>query len=388
MKLLVVTDHRFLSAADGSIHDTYCFDRTFFDDYRRVFSEVRVAARVRDEPIPERASRSDGDGVSFVRLDDVQGGRWAASLPRRYRQALPAAVTWADAVCVRIPAIAGSHAAHWANKAGKPLMFELIGDPLSAVQGPEHGLATRSFGLLLAAATRWITRRATVGSYVSRHHLQRRYPVRPGIPTESISSIRLSADDIRPARRWSRAPAPLRLVLTASLVPVKAHCMLLDAVAHACRLGVDTTLALCGDGPLRAPLQRQAQSLGIEQRVTFHGHVVSRSRLHRILDESDLFVMTSVSEGMPRAMLEAMARGLPCIGTRAGGIGELLDHSMSVRVGDSRGLGALIHELSRAPHRLSAMAEYSHAVVQEYVDAVLSARRQRLLHALHDAARR
>lgn len=387
MRLLVVTDHRFIAGPDGGIYDTYCFDREFFADYRRVFEEVRVAARVRVEAVPERAARSDGDGVEFVRLADVQGGRWAASPPRRYRENLPRAVAWADAVCVRIPSIAGTHAARWARAAGKPVMFELIGDPLSAVQGPQHGLATRGFGVLLAAATWCVTRTATVGSYVSQRHLQRRYPIRAGALSESISSIRLRASELRPARQFLRAPAPLRLILVASLVPVKDHATLLDGMARALAAGVDVQLLLCGDGPLRAELQTRARTLGIAERVTFHGHVTDRGRLHALTDAADLFVMTSVSEGMPRAMIEAMARGLPCIGTRAGGIVELLDRASSVSVGDSDALGSLIVSLARAPERLSAMAVHSHETALQYVDSVLSARRQRLLRSLRAAVR-
>lgn len=396
MKLLVVTDHRFFAGPDfssadasrpqrGAVYDTYCFDRGFFDDYSRIFDQVRVAARVRHEPVPDEALRADGRGLEFVALGDIQGARWVLAPPACHMSRLRAAVDWADAVCVRIPSIAGVHAFRRAAARKKPVMFELIGDPLSAVQGPGHGLATRAFGLLLAAATRHITGRATAGSYVSRAHLQARYPAKRGAPTESISSIRLRASELRAPRRFPAAPATFELVLIASLVPVKAHEMLLAALAHACKRGVNARLQLLGDGPRRVALEALASELGVRERVVFHGHVVERARMDEILDACDLFVMTSVSEGMPRAMIEAMARGLPCVGTRAGGIAELLGPSELVPVGDHRALGELIAALARDPARLERLAAHSRKTAEQYLDSVLSARRQRLLSALHDA---
>jgi glycosyltransferase involved in cell wall biosynthesis len=304
-----------------------------------------------------------------------------------YCAELEAAIRWADAVCIRVPSTSGIFAYNLARRLGKPLMFELIGDPFLAMQGPRMSVFGRAYGVYQAAMVGRITRGATVGSYVSYRHLQRRFPAASGVLTEPISSIRMSRENLEEARVYDVTPTPLKMVLTASLVPVKAHDVLIQAVAGAQARGADVTLDLLGGGPLQDALQTLARRLGVLDRVHFHGHVSSRERLNELIDGADLFVMTSVSEGMPRAMIEAMARGLPAIGTDAGGIAELLTPAQRVPVGDHEALGELIAALADNPLLLSAFARHSEQMCKDFLEDVLSERRMRLLTALERAAR-
>lgn len=88
-------------------------------------------------------------------------------------------------------------------------------------------------------------------------------------------------------------------------------------------------------------MERYAARLGIADRVRFEG----QQPADRVADElrrADLFVLASRTEGLPRALIEAMAAGLPCIGTRVGGIPELLDDEALVAPGDAEALAARI----------------------------------------------
>jgi len=385
MRLLVATDHRFF-AGDGATFDTYCFDRGFFDDYRSVFDEVRVAARVRREPLPEGARRADGDGVAFVPLPDVRGWRWTLAPTRLYLRDLAQAVAWADAVCVRVPSVAGERAFAMARRIGRPTMFEMIGDPIAALQAAQHGWLAAAGGRYHARKTRALIWGSVCGSYVSRAHLQNGFPAAPGAPTESISSIRLPRAEILPPRTFDTRPAPLVCVLTASLVAVKCHDVLLRGVAAARTAGADVRLHLIGDGGLRTGLESLAAELEIAQHTTFHGHIADRGRMNEILDRAELFVMTSASEGMPRSMIEAMARGLPAIGSRAGGIAEILTAEQTFAPGDWQALGRMLAGISVDRARLNRYAQHSHETALEFAADVLSARRQRLLRHLRERA--
>ncbi len=381
MRLLVITDHRHWRTPEG-VYDTYCFDRAFFDDYRAVFASVTVAARMRRDAPPATARRSDGDGVTFLDLPDIQGARWMLTPTRVLLPGLAAAVRSHDAVVARLPGRASQAAAALALRHGKPLMLEIIGDASASLGLRSHGLARWLIGQRNAHAVRRIAARAQVASYVSERHLQARYPVAPGVPTAAISSIRLDPDTLTPPRAWPRDPSPLRLVLTASLVPVKNHAFLLAALAALDGLGRRSwTLDLLGDGPCRPALEAQARALGLTDRVVFHGHVSDRSVITASLDIADCFVMSSDSEGLPRAMLEAFARGLPAVGTRVGGIAELLPAADTVAPGDVAGFAALLARAGDAgwltQHSLRALA-----TARDYVGPVLSARRRRLLAAL------
>jgi glycosyltransferase involved in cell wall biosynthesis len=264
-------------------------------------------------------------------------------------------------------------------------MFEMIGDPVEAVR--TAGIVSRTFGLTYGDwIARQVIRRAAVGSYVSHEHLQRRYPAGKNVLTSQISSIRLPGTQIRPPKVFQEAPLPLRLILVASFRPVKAHDVLVKGIAAARAKGADVHLTLVGDGPCRANVERLCRHLHISDIVTFVGHVGERERVFEALDASDLFVMCSSSEGMPRAMIEAMARGLPAIGSDAPGIAELLPPDQRFAIGSHDQLGSLIKRLSTAPGQMNEMAVRSHGVALRFEKETLGARRRELLLKLRATA--
>jgi glycosyltransferase involved in cell wall biosynthesis len=118
-----------------------------------------------------------------------------------------------------------------------------------------------------------------------------------------------------------RARRPARLVNVAMHVEVKALDVLLRAFASVAASRPALTLELIGEGPLTAGLQRLAAELGLAGRVRFGG-TASPERIAEVLRQSDLFVLSSLSENMPLAVIEALCCGLPVAGTDVGGVPE------------------------------------------------------------------
>ena len=94
------------------------------------------------------------------------------------------------------------------------------------------------------------------------------------------------------------------------------------------------------------------------------------------LDKADLFLMPSRSEGLPRALIEAMARGLPCIGSNIGGIPELLPQDAMVPPEDPVQLSDKLAKLLAEPAQLRKMSEINLRVAAGYIEGTLSARRR------------
>jgi glycosyltransferase involved in cell wall biosynthesis len=380
-RLLIVTDNTFYRSGQ-EVFDDLCYDRGFFDDYAAVFDEVRVAARVDRTGRVDGLIRADGAGVSFVDLDDVHGAAWVLAPWRLYCRPLADAVDWADAVCVRLPSVAGWHAARLARRLGRPLMFELIGDPLATgVTSTAHRLS----GMIQHRRTCRIVRWSGVGSYVSRAHLQQRYPASFDATTASISSIRLPLSGFRAPRAGPAQPDRLRLILVAAFLPYKNHKALLDAMALALRQRLRLSLTLVGDGPLRPAIERQIERMGLGDHVRLTGMLTGRAKIEAELDAADLFVMPSWSEGLPRAAIEAMARGLPVIGSGVPGIRELLPQSSLFDPGRPEQIAALIGRLRIAANYRQS-SEQSVRIAREFVADVISPRRQALYRRFREIA--
>jgi glycosyltransferase involved in cell wall biosynthesis len=150
--------------------------------------------------------------------------------------------------------------------------------------------------------------------------------IAPGFPEESIPALPLISS--RPAKKEALRPYQIQekelvLVCIANFTENKNHFRLLDALRKVLLEGLLVRLFLIGDGPTRAEVDRYVENLSLRMAVVFLGHRVDRLKF---LAEADALVLPSLSDGIPSALLEAQALGIPAIGSRMGGIPELLQH--------------------------------------------------------------
>jgi glycosyltransferase involved in cell wall biosynthesis len=118
-------------------------------------------------------------------------------------------------------------------------------------------------------------------------------------------------------------PAQTRIIgMVARLVAVKGHRYFLEAAARVARLDERVHFVLVGDGPLKNDIAYQARQLGIGERVHMLG---DRSDARRLVASFDLSVLTSLSEGLPNTVMEAMSAGVPVVATAVGGTTELIE---------------------------------------------------------------
>ena len=139
--------------------------------------------------------------------------------------------------------------------------------------------------------------------------------VHDGIDVEKIGH--LPAVDLH-AEYWLPHGAPV-VVNVGALVGHKGQRHLIEAMPLVMREVPDAHLVIFGEGDLRAALEKQVKHLSLDKRVLLPGF---REDVLALVKSSDLFVMSSVTEGLGSAVLDAMAMGLAVVGTRAGGIPE------------------------------------------------------------------
>src|SRR5690606_2487194 len=134
-------------------------------------------------------------------------------------------------------------------------------------------------------------------------------------------------------------------------------------------------LMVIGQGKHQQELVTLAGSLGLSGRVQFLGQLPAGAAVRAQLDQADVFVMPSRQEGLPRAMIEAMARGLPCIGSTVGGIPELLPPEDMVPPNDADALARKIEEVVCNPARMTAMSARNLEHACSYHEDILRERR-------------
>ena len=126
----------------------------------------------------------------------------------------------------------------------------------------------------------------------------------------------------------------------------------------------DAELHLLGDGPLRDAIQQGVRRLGLEQRVRLHGASLD---VPRFLSGMDVFVLSSVLEGLPLAVLEAMATGLPVVSTKVGGVPEVCpegDVAFYAPPSNPQALAAAMRQAANSP-KLAEMGETARRLVTE-----------------------
>lgn len=161
--------------------------------------------------------------------------------------------------------------------------------------------------------------------------------------------------------------APL-IMFVGRFTVAKGLDILLNAWAQRDAALADARLVLVGDGELRERLVQQAHSLGLDRSVIFTGSTIDTAPYLRA---ADAFVLPSRTEGMPVALLEAMACGLPCIATRVGGSAELIDDGQNGRLIAPEDVGALMRALTEALSMPSWGERARQRIVERYaMDAV------------------
>lgn len=177
------------------------------------------------------------------------------------------------------------------------------------------GRYTRKLDCLAGFVERWVYTRATLAIVTTasqKSYVESSYPAISG-------RVHVVPNAIETERFRPTAPAEnSRLIYVGRLSEEKNVIALLDALRD-----VNAELDIYGEGGLRPSLESHARRLGVC--VTFHGNVAN-SRLPELLSAHRLFVLPSLYEGLPKALLEAMACGLACIGSNVADINQIIRH--------------------------------------------------------------
>jgi glycosyltransferase involved in cell wall biosynthesis len=386
MKLTVSLEARFFRTPDQKIWAESIPDYSFWCRYLDAFDFVEIVARVQDVvAVPPTYMRSDGDKVSFVPLPYYIGPLQYLLNAHKIMAITRAVVKSADAVILRTPGQVSSNVFRYLRKDAHPYGVEVVGDPYDV-------FAPGSIDHPLRAFFRWWgakqlkqqCRLAVAATYVTENALQKRYPCSQF--STYFSDVELPFNTYESSPRGAFGSGGVfNLVLVGSLAQLyKSPDILIEAVALCRTKGHKLTLNIIGDGKFRHQLEEQVARMGLNDSISFLGQLPAGGAVRAELLKADLFILPSRTEGLPRAMIEAMACGLPCIGSTVGGIPELLPVEDLVPSGSVQALADKIEEIITHPVRMQAMSARNFEKSLEFRNDILEHRRREFYNHLHE----
>jgi len=200
--------------------------------------------------------------------------------------------------------------------------------------------------------------------------------IAPGVQEDRLEVVRLGVDCValRPVHLSSGPTSALphsnslRLVCTGRMVAAKGHRILLQALDSLGQSGIEFTCALIGDGPERRSLADLSTQLGIAERVRFLGAMGHAETLSEVA-QADVFVLASFAEGLPVALMEAMALGIPCVSTTIAAIPELIcdgENGFLVSPANPEALGKALCELAGDVARRQRLGQRARETVEAH----------------------
>jgi glycosyltransferase involved in cell wall biosynthesis len=390
MKLLFFTEARLTQTAEGKFYSAdQSFSYQMFKRYLNPFNSVLVVARAAmaagSDTVTE-STRVDDIGVTVLPLPYYVGPFQYLAQRRTLLKTLHHYIdSHLDAAFLcRVPGAIGTAAGRYLGKRKKAYGVEVVGDPLDV-------FAPGSFSHPLRALFRYkggrdlktVVQQASAALYVSKETLQARYPTAKNVFSTHASNVMLPPEAFVPEAKTLTNTPPFSIVTVGTLAAMyKSPDIAIAAMAILKQRGLRVSLQWLGDGRYRPEMVALAAKVGVSDVVSFIGNIGTADEVRAYLDGADLFVLPSRQEGLPRAMVEAMARGLPCIGTNIGGIPELLEDEALVPVNDPERLADTIEHFLTTPGLANAQAKRNLLEARNYAFDILETRRNQFYEYL------
>ena len=289
-----------------------------------------------------------------------------------------------DLVVGRFDSIVACRAAMIAHRLGKPFFAEIMADAWDGYWN--HGIKGKIMAPYMLFANKKAVRNADFALYVTTYFLQDRYPSK-GICEHASNVFIPELDDHILQNRLMRIKnmdiKSITMATTANVdVSAKGQQYVIKALPKLKDKGIVVKYFLIGGGDSHY-LKQIAQKCGVEDQVVFCGEK-SLQDVFMFLDSIDIYIQPSLQEGLPRAIIEAMSRAVPCLGSTTAGIPELLpEECLFERRAVNGVVNTVLGVLNK--NKLDFLARYSFNTSKDYTDLVLSERRNAFYNRIKEA---
>jgi len=384
MTVLFVHDHFFVQSPKNIYSDKFSYP--ILARYLGVFDEVRVWGRVRKVlNEPENMMVSSGPNIDFSFGEDISSLRSFGGMRKRACRYLKNMIMESDAVIVRLPSEYGMMAAALARKYNKPWAVEVVGCAWDALWN-YGGFNAKCYAPVAYLRMKSVVNKAPFALYVTSRFLQERYPPAKYAITTNISNVELDEIDRAPVDKRLKRLAHLRKSFVFGTIgSLKSRSKgietAVEALSRLSRIKPDIQFEyrVLGEGD-RSPYLQLARKNGVADRLRFDGYLPGGAPVLEWLDGIDIYLHPSFSEGLPRALIEAMSRGCPAVGSDAGGIPELISGNLIHRAGNAQQLVDILEKLTADSRILEEEAVRNFETSISYSKSILDKKRTEFLN--------
>lgn len=347
MNLLFAHCNRFYKDKDGNIFSGGAFPPSIWENYLQNFNHITFYGRgssIHRKELNNMVPPSNN--ISFILTDKYKSTKDFLINLVNIRNELKPLVSNSDIVLARLPSFIGYIAVAEAYIQNKPVWIEQVGNGKESLS--KHGSL---MGKLIAhpadIINKYLVKKADFVSYVTASKLQKDYPASLKAITIALSDVYIeeifSAVDIK-IERFERRP--FRICLIGALdVNYKGQKILLKAISllpNHIKDNIEINFIGGGDP---ASIISLANDLNLKNSLGHIGPLQAGKEINHFLSLMSLYIQCSLTEGLPRSMIEAMAVGCPVIGSNVGGIPELVNPSFIHHAGDFKKLSKDIEYL-------------------------------------------
>ena len=303
---------------------------SFYQRYLRVFESVRLVARCEEKLALNHkwVPFSEDSRIEIVSVPFFRGPKAYALNYFKVGKALKNVAAGCDAAILRIPSTVAFRTAEAVLKAKIPYAVEIVFDAVDAYRN-EANLVHKFLWWKIDRDMRKLSNNANGVSCVTELYMQQHYySLQANAFTANYSSLSIGAS-FYTAPRQKIGHRPIVIGHIANQVEYKGRkgqYELIHVVKQLVGKGEDVCVQFVGEDTHNGfcLLRELSERLKIADRVIFKGYL-SREELADYLNNVDIFIFPTSAEGLPRVLIEAMAKGLPCMATNISGNAELLD---------------------------------------------------------------
>ena len=374
--MVFVTDHVFCRY-DNNIYSNK-FSLETLNRYTSVFEKITIIARVKD------VSKTDGlvlcsrADIKYEFMKSISSLKSFFGERKIVRNHIKNIILKHDSIISRVPSQLGYVATELAKKNNIKFGLEIVGCTWEA-HFYHSSLLAKIYSFYAYFKMKSIVKGSLYSLYVTENFLQGRYPANTNAKVTNVSNVELLDSNEKLLKtRIKKINKKNKIKVFGSIGSLATNYKGIHLAIKALSLcSFDYEYRILGEGVYVNEYKKLAKNLNISKKIKFQGIIGKREKVFEWLDDLDIYLQPSLTEGLPRTLIEAMSRACPSIGSDAGGIPELLNNEVVFKTNDYAALKKKILKLVDNNSLLEFHAIKNFRKAKEFRKEILDSKRIR-----------